>query len=129
MKTSMRSGKGPGYLVRHQQDAPTVPCPCGQSTRILTRADTSLANVHVTFIQDSKKHYHLHCTEIYFILEGVGRLELGHDDVEVAPGTLVVIEPGTTHRLTSPDGVKTMVIGIPALDPDDEVLVDDECQP
>ncbi len=29
----------PGYLIRKAQDAPSVPCPCGTSTRILTSAD------------------------------------------------------------------------------------------
>lgn len=125
MFATSSTGTGPGYLVRHQQTAPTVPCPCGLSTRILTRADGPLANVHVTSIRDSARHYHTRCTEIYFILEGQGRLELNGDEVAVEPGTLVVIEPYTTHRLRSDAGVKTMVIGVPALDPEDEVLVDD----
>ena len=46
------------------------------------------------------------------------------DIVEVEPGTLVVIEPRTVHRLVSAEGVTTMVIGIPALHPDDEYLVE-----
>ena len=28
-----------GYLVRHLADVEPTPCPCGQSTRIFTRAD------------------------------------------------------------------------------------------
>ena len=28
-----------GYLIRKQSEAPSVPCPCGSSTRILTGAD------------------------------------------------------------------------------------------
>jgi mannose-6-phosphate isomerase-like protein (cupin superfamily) len=120
--TQARTGRG--YTVRRQADAPTVPCPCGASTRILTRADGPLANVHVTAITDSAPHYHRHCTEIYYILEGSGELELNGDVVEVEPGTLVVIEPGTVHRLRSAGGVRTMVIGIPALDPADEYLVE-----
>ena len=49
------STNGKGYLVRRWQDAPTVPCPCGQSTRPLTFADTPVCNPHVTFITDSVK--------------------------------------------------------------------------
>lgn len=112
-----------GYTVRRLAEAPTVPCPCGQSTRLLTRADGPLANVHVTEIRDAARHYHRHCTEIYYVLEGTGRLELGGDVVDVEPGTLVVIEPMTPHRLVSEGGVRTMVIGFPALDPDDEYPV------
>ncbi len=111
---------GRGYLVRKQADAPTIPCPCGQSTRILTIADDPRANVHITAISDSVKHYHKECTEIYFILEGRGQLELGCDVVDVEPGTLVVIDPGTPHRLRSADGVRTLIVGLPALKPEDE---------
>ena len=117
------TASGRGYLVRRQADAPTVPCPCGQSTRLLTRADGAPANFHVTFITDSVKHYHKECTEIYYILEGTGELELGDDVVAVEPGTLVVIEPYTAHRLRSATGVRTVVMGLPAWRSDDEFFV------
>jgi mannose-6-phosphate isomerase-like protein (cupin superfamily) len=125
MSVPAQSAAGRGYLVRRQSEAPTVPCPCGQSTRILTGADGSVANFHVTFITDSVKHYHKQCTEIYYILEGSGRLELNEDVVEVEPGTLVVIEPYTAHRLVSVLGVRTVVLGIPAWQSDDEYFVTD----
>jgi mannose-6-phosphate isomerase-like protein (cupin superfamily) len=112
--------KGNGYQVGSLRDAPTVPCPCGQSTRPLTRADTPACNLHVTHITDSARHYHRECTEVYLILEGVGQMELNGDVVDVAPGTVILIEPGTRHRLWSRDGVKTVVFGVPALRPDDE---------
>lgn len=109
-----------GYLIRTLKDAPTVACPCGESTRPLTRADTPACNLHVTFIQDSVRHYHRNCTEVYLVLEGQGQMELNDDVVDVAPGTVVYIEPLTRHRLWSKDGVRTVVFGVPALDPQDE---------
>jgi len=109
-----------GYLVRRVGESPTVPCPCGQSTRILTRRDTPACNLHVTFIQDSVRHYHKRCTEVYYILEGRGRMELGADVIDVEPGMVIYIEPGTPHRLASPQGVRTIVFGVPALDREDE---------
>lgn len=117
---SARPGPGPGYLVRRLDEAPTVPCPCGQSTRLLTHEDAPPANFHVTFITDSVKHYHARCTELYYILEGTGTLELNDDEIAVEPGMLIVIDPYTTHRLRSPEGVRTLVIGVPAWHPDDE---------
>lgn len=116
----------PGYLVRHRATAPTVPCPCGSSTRLLTRVDGPLANFHITTIHDAARHFHKLCTEIYYVLEGTGRLELNDEAVRVEPGMLVVIEPYTRHRLVAdgPGGVVTMVLGIPALDPEDEYLVE-----
>jgi mannose-6-phosphate isomerase-like protein (cupin superfamily) len=107
-------------MVRTLRDAPTVPCPCGQSTRPVTRADTSVCNLHVTLIKDSVRHYHKECTEVYLLLEGRGRMELNGDVIDVEPGTVVYIEPYTRHRLWSEEGVRTVVFGVPALDPDDE---------
>jgi len=112
-----------GYLIRRLQDAPTVPCPCGESTRPLTRAETPACNLHVTFIKDSVKHYHKECTEVYYILEGQGKMELNDDLVDVVPGIIVYIEPFTWHRLFSDAGVRTIVFGVPALHPDDEYFV------
>jgi mannose-6-phosphate isomerase-like protein (cupin superfamily) len=112
-----------GYLIRRLDEAPTVPCPCGESTRPLTRADTPVCNLHVTFIKDSVRHYHKECVEVYYILEGVGKMELNGDVVEVGPGTVVYIEPGTRHRQWSGQGVRTVVFGVPALNPEDEFFV------
>jgi mannose-6-phosphate isomerase-like protein (cupin superfamily) len=116
----MTATTGKGYLIRSLQEAPTVPCPCGQSTRPLTRAETDVCNLHVTFIQDSTRHYHRECTEVYLILEGQGQMELNGDVVEIAPGMVVYIEPYTRHRLWSREGVRTVVFGVPALRPEDE---------
>jgi mannose-6-phosphate isomerase-like protein (cupin superfamily) len=110
----------PRYLVRRLDQAPTVPCPCGQSTRPLTAADTPVCNLHVTFITDSVRHYHRDCTEVYLVLEGTGVMELDGDKVEVGPGTVLYIPPLTRHRLTSKEGVRTVVFGVPALNPADE---------
>src|SRR5919197_3783236 len=121
----MPTTTGPGYLVRRLQDAPTVPCSCGQSTRPLTGTDTPVCNLHVTFITDSVKHYHRECTEVYYILEGRGKMELNGDVVDVEPGMVVYIEPYTAHRLWSEAGVRTVVFGVPALRPEDEFFVTD----
>lgn len=114
-----------GYLVRRLEDAPTVPCPCGQSTRPLTIADTPVCNFHVTFIKDSVKHFHKECSEVYFILEGRGRMELDQDTVDVEPGMVIFIEPGTPHRLYSTEGVRIALFGTPALRPDDEYFTEE----
>jgi mannose-6-phosphate isomerase-like protein (cupin superfamily) len=121
----MTTTTGKGYLVRRVQDAPTVACACGQSTRPLTAADGGACNLHVTFITDSVKHYHRECTEVYYILEGQGKMELNDDVVDVGPGTVVYIEPHTRHRLWSEQGVRTIVFGVPAFRQDDEFYAAD----
>ena len=85
-------------LERKEPSLPTVPCPCGESTRPLTRADTSACNLHVTFIKDSVRHYHKECVEVYYILEGVGKMELNGAVVKVGPGPVVYIEPHTLRQ-------------------------------
>jgi mannose-6-phosphate isomerase-like protein (cupin superfamily) len=114
----MENTKGKGYLVRHLDEVVPVPCPCGSSTRIIQRDDTPVANLHVTHIQDSAKHYHKGCTEYYYILEGRGHMELGDDVVELKPGTTIIIEPGTPHR--GYGDFKALIVGIPAWDHTDE---------
>jgi mercuric reductase len=63
------------------------------------------------------------------VVGGRIRIEKGHvrfvdpHTVEVGPGTVVYIEPGTWHRLTSAEGVRTVVFGFPALRPGDEYFV------
>lgn len=111
---------GTGYLVRHRSEAPTVPCPCGESTRILRGADGAPCSLHVTAIRDSVRHYHRETTEVYYILEGTGKMELNGDEVPLEPGVTIWIEPGTRHRLVSEPGVKTIVFSIPAFRDADE---------
>jgi mannose-6-phosphate isomerase-like protein (cupin superfamily) len=74
----------------------------------------------VTAITDSVRHYHKETTEVYFILEGHGEMELNDDRVAVEPGMVVYIEPFTRHRLSSREGVRTVVFGVPALRAEDE---------
>jgi mannose-6-phosphate isomerase-like protein (cupin superfamily) len=116
----MPATKSPGYLIRHVKDAPTVPCPCGLSTRPLTVADTPVCSLHITRITDSVKHYHKGCTEVYYILPGRGKMELNDDLVDVEPGMVIYIEAYTRHRLFSSEGVQTVVVGVPAYRMDDE---------
>jgi hypothetical protein len=57
------------------------------------------------------------CTEVYYILQGQGKMEWNDDVIDVAPGVLIDIEPFTPHRLWSVEGVRTIVFGSPALKP------------
>jgi mannose-6-phosphate isomerase-like protein (cupin superfamily) len=109
-----------GYLIRKLSDAQSVPCPCGVSTRPLTAADGAPCSLHVTAICDSARHYHRETTEVYYILEGTGKIELNGAWYELEPGTVIWIEPGTRHRVVSAAGLKTIVFALPALNPADE---------
>lgn len=110
-----------GFVVRHRDEAPTVPCPCGASTRILTAADGGPCSVHVTTIRDSVRHYHRDTTEVYYILSGTGKMELNGEWAAISPGSVVRIDAGTRHRLVADEGaVTTVVMAFPPFNPDDE---------
>jgi mannose-6-phosphate isomerase-like protein (cupin superfamily) len=110
-----------GFVVRHRDEAPTVPCPCGASTRILTAADGGPCSVHVTTIRDSVRHYHRDTTEVYYILSGTGKMELDGEWVAVSPGSVVRIDAVTRHRLVADgDAVTTLVVAFPPFQAEDE---------
>lgn len=106
--------------VRNPIDTPTVPCPCGFSTRIVTARDGLGGSFHITTITDSVKHYHAHTNEIYYILEGTGIVELDDVTQEIRPGQVITIPAGVRHRLKADDVVRTIVVAIPAFDSADE---------
>jgi mannose-6-phosphate isomerase-like protein (cupin superfamily) len=109
-----------GYVLKKMAEAPAVPCPCGSSTRILTAADGAPCSLHVTTIRDAARHYHRETTEVYYILQGSGKIELNGEWHPVEPGLAIWIEPGTRHRVVSQEGIVTIVFGLPAFDPRDE---------
>jgi mannose-6-phosphate isomerase-like protein (cupin superfamily) len=116
----MATATSKGYVIKKQAEAPSVPCPCGSSTRILTSIDGAPCSLHVTSIRDSIRHYHRETTEVYYILEGTGKIELNDDFYDIEPGTVIWIEPGTRHRVVSEKGISTIVFGLPAFNSEDE---------
>lgn len=109
------------HLVRNVENAPEViHSLCGKSIRVITHRDTPEINIHVTHILDSVKHYHKRTTEVYYILEGKGKLELDQEVVDLEPGVTVLIPPGVRHR--GYGDFKTIVIGTPAQIPEDEYM-------
>lgn len=108
-------------IIRHLDDMEPLDVPCGESRRLITRADTPHLGVHVTCITNGDLHYHNRSEEVYYILEGEGIIELDGELHTLTEGTVVWIPPGVKHR--SWGDFKTMVITSPAFDPEDEVLV------
>jgi mannose-6-phosphate isomerase-like protein (cupin superfamily) len=78
----------------------------------------------VTEICDADAHFHRRGTEVYYVLEGEGRLVAGGSGFDLEPGTTAYIPPGCMHR---GDGNFTAAIAIlPPFDPDDEFSPRDE---
>jgi quercetin dioxygenase-like cupin family protein len=108
--------------VTHASDVAPVPCPCGQSRRIITRAQSPEVGLHVTHIVAGEAHYHKRTTEIYYVLSGHGMIELDGKTHELTPGSTVHIPPGVKHRGWG--DFETIVVTSPAFDAADEFVAD-----
>ncbi len=94
-------------------------CPCGTTRRAFTDDPDRIASLHLVDIStDSRVHYHRWLTEIYYILDGVGEMELDGQRVPVRPGSAILIKPGCRHRAIG--HLRVLNVPIPAFDPSDE---------
>lgn len=111
----------PSYMVAQLDDLETIACPCGLTRRAFVDDEEQRASLHLLDVKkDAQVHYHKRLTEIYFILEGEGYMELDGDMVPVKPMTGVLIKPGCRHRAVG--DLRVAIIAIPAFDPDDEYI-------
>ena len=79
-----------------------------------------VASMHLVEIKrDSEAHYHKRMTEIYYVLEGEGHIELDGESHDLKPGTAIMIKPGCRHRAVG-EGLKILNVPVPKFDPDDE---------
>ena len=107
------------YMIADLEKVDPVPCPCGQARRAFAEPDNDVATLHVVDITaDSEVHYHKKMTEIYFVLEGEGFMELDGEKIPVKPMTSIFIKPGCRHRAVGK--LRIVNIPIPAFDPEDE---------
>ncbi len=107
------------YMVADMEKIAPQLCSCGETRRAFTEADNSTASFHIVEVSSkSRPHYHQKTTEIYYVLEGEGVLELDEDRIELKPGTAVLIEPGCVHRAVG--RLRIINVPIPAFDPSDE---------
>ena len=109
----------PNFIIADFDDIDPIMCPCGLSRRAFVDPDNPTATMHVVNIEkDARTHYHKKLTEIYFILEGSGRVVLDGEMVSVKPRTAILIKPGCRHRAVGK--MRILNVSIPAFDPDDE---------
>jgi len=106
-------------IARLAEIEPT-PCPCGQAKRAFMNEENEVASIHLVEIKrDSERHYHRRMTEIYYVLEGTGEIELDDEVHPLTPGTAVLIKPGCRHRAVG-EGLKILNVPVPKFDPADE---------
>jgi mannose-6-phosphate isomerase-like protein (cupin superfamily) len=107
------------YSIAHFDEIDPVKCPCGFARRAFASPENSVATMHLVDIQaDARAHYHKRMTEIYFVLEGEGQIELDGQFFPVKPMTAIFIKPGCRHRAIGK--LKIINVPIPAFDEHDE---------
>jgi mannose-6-phosphate isomerase-like protein (cupin superfamily) len=62
----------------------------------------SLAEATVPAGGETIEHYHRRAEEIYHLVRGAGRLQLGEEVADVGAGDTIVIAPGVRHKLWNP---------------------------
>jgi mannose-6-phosphate isomerase-like protein (cupin superfamily) len=84
----------------------------------------SLAEARLAPGQATTPHYHPVVEEIYYILEGTGRMQLGNEVAEVGPGDAIAIPPGMIHTIenTGDQTLKFLCCCAPGYEPTDTVL-------
>jgi mannose-6-phosphate isomerase-like protein (cupin superfamily) len=92
----------------------------GSTIRELWNTDAqSLAEASLGVGRATARHYHGASEEIYFVLEGRGRMELDGDVREVGPGDAVLIPPGAWHRITAEEPLRFLCCCAPAYSDED----------
>ena len=81
------------------KDGSTIRSLLGRTNSSAT--NQSLAEATVLPGQATEPHRHLRSEEIYYILSGRGRIELGDEVREVGPLDAILIPPGTRHTIAN----------------------------
>jgi len=107
------------YQIEQMDQMSPINCPCGLTRRAFVDDPDQAATLHLLDVEaDAQVHYHKKITEIYFILEGEGYLELDGELIPVQPYSAILIKPGCRHRAVG--NLRVSLTAIPAFDPDDE---------
>jgi mannose-6-phosphate isomerase-like protein (cupin superfamily) len=115
----------------HYSDAEAFITKDGSTIRELMHPDhhavraQSFAEAIVAAGATTELHLHRRTEEIYHITQGVGRMRLGTESLNVSVGDTIVIEPGTPHCITNTgrDELKILCASSPAYSHDDTELL------
>jgi mannose-6-phosphate isomerase-like protein (cupin superfamily) len=92
----------------------------GSTIRELWHTDAqSLAEASLGPDQATTRHYHAVSEEIYFLLEGRGRMEIDGEVREVGRGDAVLIPPGAWHQITAGAELRFLCCCAPPYSDDD----------
>ena len=86
----------------------------------------SLAEARLPPGASTTPHHHPSTEEIYYILEGTGRMRIEEQQQDVGPGDAIAIEPGAVHTITNTgtQTLKFLCCCAPGYEHEDTVLME-----
>jgi len=106
------------YVIAQLDGIDPVGSPCGAARRAFISRENKVASLHVVDIHAaSRVHFHKAITELYFVLQGEGHIELDRERIPLRPYTAVLVKPGCRHRAVGE--LRVLVVAIPPFDPKD----------
>lgn len=87
----------------------------------------SLAEARLPVGAATQPHYHPRAEEIYYVTEGVGRMQIEAEVRDVGPGDAIAIPPGARHQITNTGGraLRFLCCCAPCYEHDDTVMLDE----
>lgn len=123
--------------ITRAQSVPSKPGYTSGTIKVMK--DDDEGNVHLIWVDNKanikKPHYHLRFSEVYFVLEGSGKMQFqdldgyertrmfAPEEVQVKPGSFVFIPPKIIHNSVSETGLVIQVVALPTLYKDDIHLI------
>ena len=71
---------------------------CGQIRPLLEEKDDAAAEVHHLQITNARLHYHQRTDEIYYVLDGQGKMRLDDEEIELHKDVVVYVPRGVKHK-------------------------------
>ena len=99
------------FLRRDIHDVQPWTETCGQIRPLLEEKDGAAAEVHHLEITDAKLHFHQRTDEIYYVLDGTGRMRLDDEEIELHKDVSVYVPRGVKHKAWGK--LKVLVVCIP----------------
>ena len=91
-------------IVVNESEITGEPDVCGEALDLITSevsgsSHLSIATIFVDEGKSSVSHYHKKTEEIYYIVQGTGKVVIDGVHFEVRPGTAVYIPIGSIHQI------------------------------
>jgi len=106
------------HVKEHEVEGERFPLPYARVIKHLAAPWTVGASrlwAGVTIIeQGSSSNPHLHddAEEIFYVVSGTGRVKVGEEEEDIAPGSCIFIPPKTLHQLLNTGNVELKVLAV-----------------